>query len=91
MALRWTKQAHGDLVLIREFLAPVNPVAAARVVQAIVARIKRIPAQPRLGQTLAEFSPREVRRLLVGDYEIRYELRTQDIFILRVFQAREDR
>lgn len=91
MALRWTKQAHSDLVRIHEFLAPVNPTAAARVLQAMVARVKRIPAQPRLGRTLAEFSPREVRRLLVGDYEIRYELRTKDIFVLRLFHAREDR
>lgn len=91
MALRWTKQAQGDLVRIHEFLAPVNPAAAARIVQAIVARVKRIPAQPRLGQTLSEFSPREVRRLLMGDYEIRYELLGKDIFVLRLFHAREDR
>jgi plasmid stabilization system protein ParE len=91
VALQWTKLAHGDLVRIHEFLAPVSSAAAARIVQAIVARVKRIPAQPRLGQTLSEFSPREVRRLLVGDYEIRYELRTKDIFILRLFHAREDR
>lgn len=91
MALRWTRQAHGDLVRIHDFLAPVNPAVAARVAQAIVARVKRIPAQPRLGQRLAEFSPREVRRLLVGNYEIRYELSTKDIILLRVFHAREDR
>lgn len=91
MALRWTKQAHSDLVRIHEFLTPVSSAAAARVAQAIVARVKRIPAQPRLGQSLAEFSPREVRRLLVGDYEIRYELATKDIFVLRLFHTREDR
>jgi len=91
VALRWTKQAHSDLVRIHEFLVPVSAAAAARVVQAIVARVKRIPVQPRLGQTLSEFSPREVRRLLMGDYEIRYELRTKDIFVLRLFHAREDR
>ena len=91
MALRWTKHAHGDLVRLHEFLAPVNPAAAARVVQAIVARIRRIPAQPKLGQTLPEFAPREVRRLLVGNYEIRYELKSNDIIVLRLFHARENR
>jgi plasmid stabilization system protein ParE len=56
-----------------------------------VAGAKRIPAYPRLGNRLAGFEPREVRRILVGDYEIRYEVADTDIFILRIFHAREDR
>jgi hypothetical protein len=32
-----------------------------------------------------------VRRILVGDYEIRYEVADVDIFILRIFHVREDR
>lgn len=91
MALRWTKQAHNDLVRIHEFLQPVDPAAAARLVRAIVARVRRIPAHPRLGQSLAAFSPREVRRIVIGNYEIRYELDKQDVIVLRLFHAREDR
>ena len=91
MALRWTSKAHADLVRLHEFLQPVNPTAAARVVQHIVAGVKRIPAHPRLGLRLPEFAPREVRRVLVGDYEIRYELAGTDVLVLRIFHAREDR
>ena len=40
---------------------------------------------------MAEFEPREVRRILVADYEIRYELANTNIFILRIFHVREDR
>jgi hypothetical protein len=40
---------------------------------------------------LREFSPREVRRMLIGDYEIRYELTVRDVFVLRIFHTREDR
>jgi len=57
----------------------------------LIAGAKRIPAHPRLGARLAEFEPREVRRALVGDYEIRYEVSDKDIFVLRVFHVREDR
>jgi plasmid stabilization system protein ParE len=53
--------------------------------------VKRIPAHPRLGVRLPEFAPREVRRVLVGDYEIRYELTEADVYVLRIFHAREDR
>jgi len=40
---------------------------------------------------MPEFAPREVRRLLVADYEIRYELTDADVFILWIFHTREDR
>ena len=91
MTLRWTSKAHSDLVRLHEFLDPVNAIAASRVVRQLVAGVKRIPVHPRLGIRLAEFSPREVRRLLVGDYEVRYELTDKDIFVLRIFHTREDR
>lgn len=91
MALRWTTSARADLVRLHEFLEPVNPPAAAQAVQLLVAGAKRIPARPRLGQRLSEFAPREVRRILMGDYEIRYELTARDVFVLRIFHTREER
>lgn len=91
MALRWTSKARSDLVRLFEFLQPVNPPAAIRVVRQLVAGAKRIPAHPRLGMRLSEFAPREVRRVLVGDYEIRYEIAGTDVLVLRIFHTREDR
>jgi plasmid stabilization system protein ParE len=79
------------LVRLYEFLRAVDPSAAVRVVRQLVAGAKRIPTHPRLGVRLPEFAPREVRRVLVGDYEIRYELTEVDVVILRIFQTREDR
>lgn len=87
MALRWTHSARSDLVRLHEFLHPVNVLAAVRVVRQIVAGVKRIPTHPRLSSRLAEFEPREVRRAVIGDYEIR----DTDIFILRIVHVREDR
>jgi len=91
VALRWTTSARADLVRLHEFLEPVNPRAAAQAVQLLVAGAKRIPARPRLGQRLPEFSPREVRRFLIGNYEIRYELTARDVHVLRIFHTREER
>jgi plasmid stabilization system protein ParE len=91
VALRWTSKAHSDLARLHEFLRPVNPQAAGRVVRQLVAGAKRIPAHPRLGIRLRQFDPREVRRVLVGDYEIRYELTDKDVIVLRLFHTREDR
>jgi plasmid stabilization system protein ParE len=91
VALRWTTSARTDLVRLHEFLATANPRAAALAVRHIVAGARRIPAHPRLGLRLREFTGREVRRLLIGDYEIRYEIARKELFVLRIFHTREDR
>jgi len=91
MALKWTSKAYSDLVRLHEFLGSVDPRAALRVVRQLVAGVKRIPVHQRLGVRMPEFDPREVRKVLVGDYEIRYEVTEIDVFILRFFHTREDR
>ncbi|MDE1998527.1 MAG: type II toxin-antitoxin system RelE/ParE family toxin [Burkholderiales bacterium] len=92
MEIKWTSCALGDLARLYEFLSPVNPRAAAVVFEKLTAGPDILETQPRIGTPLTEFLPREVRYLLVGDYEMRYEI-TQDskIWILRVWHTREDR
>jgi hypothetical protein len=40
---------------------------------------------------LEEFSPREVRRLIVDDYELRYEVTDDTLTVLALWHTREDR
>lgn len=91
MELKWTPKASSDLGRLFEFLAPVNRRAAARTVQSLISAPSHLIEQPRLGERLDEFAPREVRRLLVGHYEMRYEIKQSTIFILRIWHTREDR
>ncbi len=91
MKIRWTGKALSDLVRLCEFLAPVNPATAVRIVQCLTAAPARLVVHPRIGEKLGEFEPREVRRILVGNYEMRYELREDTIFIVRLWHAREQR
>lgn len=91
MDLKWTSKAQADLVRLHQFLAPVNPRAAAAVVQALAAAPRRLLDHPRLGERLDEFTPREIRRILVGQYEIRYEIQGPTIYVLRLWHTREDR
>jgi plasmid stabilization system protein ParE len=73
------------------FLSEANPRAAAEMVRELVAAPKRLTATPRLGERLEEFSPREVRRIFAGDYELRYEIRDSSIYVLRLWHALENR
>jgi plasmid stabilization system protein ParE len=91
MELKWTSEALSDLARLFEFLAPANKAAAAQAVQALTAAPERLLDLPRMGKRLDEFDPREVRRILVGRYEIRYEVLESAIYVLRLWHTREDR
>jgi len=91
MKVQWTSKALSDLSYLFEFLAPVNPQAAARTVQSLTAAPVRIIEQLRIGERLDEFEPREVRKLLVGHYEMRYEIQESTIYVLRLWHTKENR
>ena len=91
MELKWTSKALSDLGRLYEFLAPVNKLAAARTVQSLIVVSATLLVNPRIGEKLEEFEPREVRRILVGHYEMRYEIQASTIYMLRLWHTREDR
>ena len=91
MELQWTSKALSDLAHLYEFLAPVNRPAAARAVQGLSKAPTILLTNPRVGEQLLQFEPREVRRILVGDYEVRYEIQDSIIYVLRLWHTREDR
>jgi plasmid stabilization system protein ParE len=91
MRLQWSSRALSDLVRLHEFLAAVNKPAAARVVKSLTAATAGLVANPRIGEKLNEFEPGEVRRILVGHYEMRYEIVDSTIFVLRLWHTREER
>ncbi|PDS42245.1 plasmid stabilization protein [Rhizobium anhuiense] len=91
MEVKWTSKAVSDVTRLYDFLSPVDRRAAARTVQALTAAPARLLEQSRLGERLEEFDPREVRRILVGRYELRYEIQQSTIYVLRLWHTREDR
>lgn len=91
MELKWTSKALSDLTRLHEFLALVNGPDAARTVQRLTTAPTRLLANPRIGERLDEFEPRDVRRILIGHYEIRYEIVGSTIYVLRLWHTREDR
>jgi plasmid stabilization system protein ParE len=91
MRLRWTARASLDLARVRDFLIPVNPIAALTTIRALRAAAQKLVEHPRIGRPIARYSPREVRRLIIGQYEIRYEVAESTILILHLWHTREDR
>lgn len=89
--VKWTSRATSDLVRLHDHLQPVAPEAAARVVQQLTRAPDRLIDYPRMGEKLEAYEPREVRRISVGNYELRYEIVTGSIFVLRLWHSRENR
>lgn len=91
MELRWTSKVLSDLARLYDFLSVVNREAAARIVQSLSQAPDTLLDNPRIGERIEEFSPRDVRRLLVGHYEMRYEIQQSTLYILPLWHVREDR
>jgi len=91
MEIKWTKKSLSDLNRLYNFLAVVNKQAAANTVQSLTEAPNKVMHQPRIGERLDEFELREVRRLLVDHYEMRYELSNDTFYVLRIWHTREKR
>lgn len=91
MTIEWTKAAQQDLTRLYEFLAPVNPNAAKRILIKIIDGVEGLVSFSHLGRSQEAYLGRDVRSFVAGDYEVHYELSDNRIVILRVWHAREDR
>ncbi|MBC3378296.1 type II toxin-antitoxin system RelE/ParE family toxin [Serratia fonticola] len=91
MRFEWTVPARDDVVRLYDFLAEKNQPAAARVVQALVGAPGNLLLNPRSGEAVAGYEPREVRRAVIGSYEMHYELKDDLLIVLRIWHQREDR
>jgi len=72
-------------------LHDVNPHAAKRAMRGIDVAANRLLDHQDLGVALDSYLPQNVRSLIAGDYEIRYEVFLTRIYIVRVWHSREDR
>jgi len=91
MELKWTSKALSDLSRLYDFLAVANKAAAAKTVQTLTSAPSTLLINSRIGERLEGYDTREVRRILVAQYEMRYEINNSIIYILRIWHAREDR
>ena len=89
MELKWASKALSDIARLYEFMALVDRSAAARSVQMLTVAPIKLLTNPRIGERLEEFDPREVRRIFVGHYEMRYEIQQSIIYVLRLWHTRE--
>jgi plasmid stabilization system protein ParE len=87
----WSPEAAADLDRLYDFLAPVAPEAAGKLLAALTRAPDRLREYARIGERLEGFNPREVRKIIVAKCEIHYEIMGEIVYIVRVWHSREDR
>ena len=88
MKLAFSREARGNLVRLRAFIARHDPAAAQRVARRLIQGIERLIRHPRLGKRVAiapdQAAPEEILDWLVADDVIRYLIANDRIIVLRV-------
>jgi plasmid stabilization system protein ParE len=87
----WGSDSLADIARLHRFVAVGDPDAARQIVEHILSAPEKLREFTRLGERLEVYTPREVRKLIVGRYEMRYEILPDMIFILRIWHVRENR
>jgi plasmid stabilization system protein ParE len=93
MELIWLPEARADIQRLYDFLAGVNPTAAAAAMRAIQRGATRLLEHPRMGRRMeGETERRElILPFAAGAYVLRYRIEGVTIVVIRVWHGREDR
>jgi plasmid stabilization system protein ParE len=91
MRISWSATARADLDRLHDFLVQYSLETADAAIDSLIDAPKALLDFPRRGPRVREFDPREVREFRAGMYVLRYELRRDEIHIVRLFHTRENR
>ena len=90
MKIYYSPESISDLIRLREFIEAKNPDAAKRIASELLAGIGKLKIFPRIGLPVKRApDPEVIRDLFIGRYTVRYYVSGQDIFVLRVWHAKE--
>lgn len=91
MEVYWTLKAQDDLERIYHFALQYSRQHADDVLDRLITGSAGLTAHPAIGIQQTRYEPREVRKVLFDDYEVHYELRDNDIYIVDLWHTREER
>ena len=92
MKLSYSREAIGDLIRLREFIATKNSEVAQKIAKLIRKGISQLKTFPYLGVEVEQApNPEVIRDLIIGNYIARYLIHAKQIYILRVWHYKEER
>ncbi|WP_421900095.1 type II toxin-antitoxin system RelE/ParE family toxin [Maridesulfovibrio sp.] len=89
MRIRFSPESVDDLKRVYEFIAEHDPDSARTVVLNLKSAISRFSLHPQLGRALEHIEG--VREFVFGRYVVRYTVRPESVYILRIWHSKESR
>jgi len=91
MNISYSFESIEDLKRLRHFIEIKDPAAAQKIAYSLKEAIKQLKSFPFMG-VMVELAPdpEMIRDLIVGDYIVRYLIRGNEIYILRVWHQKEN-
>ncbi|QBH95595.1 type II toxin-antitoxin system RelE/ParE family toxin [Limnobaculum zhutongyuii] len=90
MEIYWTLKARDDLERIYRFALQYSRQHADEVLDRLITGSSGLITYPAIGVPQTRYQPREVRKVLFDDYEIHYEVKDSDIFIVDIWHTKEE-
>ncbi len=87
----WAPKALNDVQRLIRFLEEVKPSIALELLDAMALATDKLITYPHMGEAIEAHLPKDIRRYMVGEYELRYEVKVTSIHILRIYHTKEDR
>jgi toxin ParE1/3/4 len=84
MNLVLTETAFADLEDIENYIAQDSPTIARRFILKIFDKMDQLPEYPLSGKPVPEIGDNDIRELLLNNYRIIYQLKDDNINILRI-------
>ncbi len=92
MKVSYSREAIGDLIRLREFIAIKKPQAAQKIARSIKKGISQLKTFPYLDvEVELAPNPEMIRDLIIGNYIARYLVHSKQIYILRIWHHKEER
>jgi plasmid stabilization system protein ParE len=83
----WSKLALLDLENIYDFIARDSPFYAQKTAESLLISVELLSTFPELGRNVPEYSKKNIREIIEGNYRIFYLYTKKNIFIIRVHHA----
>lgn len=84
MRIRWSALASKHIVEIAAYIAETSPVAAARWLDTLEAKVGRLADFPRSGTPIPDFQGDNLRQIVLGRYRVVYRVEMRSVLILTV-------
>jgi toxin ParE1/3/4 len=90
MRLIWSPLALERVIEIGEYIAQDRPQAAANVVEALFASVRRLERDPASGRHAPESERTDLREVIHGNFRVIYRVDADQLVVLTVRHARQE-